>query len=389
MIEYFSQKEIEEYSFPAIIAHAKELVSAGRVVELCSMGDSIIGSVDDGKVFKCVIERKNGALEFSCNCEYFHPGACVHAVAIMIATKKREAIQIGIDWKENRDRKNGTSQNLITYKEEKFSYKIPEVEDIYNERPTLRLYLSEQESLLLVETRFAYLNGKIEFQRSDPSLERIITDNDGRLLRIHRAKARETALLSTLKKYDLVQYQTGYYTPITEPRIWILQILPLLAQEGYEIYGQEKLKSTQSRKSKPYLKVSVKGSGESLLCSIYLSYDGISATLASLVKAAKEREKFVLLSDGTSGILPEGWIETFSALFSGSTEILETENSLKVSNTYLGLVEELYNIADEHSSDNFFEQKRERFHTFKGVCFQKIPTRFKGELRSYQQAGFE
>lgn len=389
MIEYFSQQEIEEYSFPAIIEHAKELVACGRVVELCSLEDTIIGSVDDGKIFKTVIERKNGKLEFSCNCEHFHPGACVHAVAIMMATKKIEAIQIGIKWGEYNKEKEESLQNIVDYKKEKIPSKIPEIEEVYSEKPILRLYLSEQESMLLVETRFAYFNGKIEFKRSDPSLERIITDNEGKLLRIHRSKARETTLLSTLKHYDLVQYQTGYYTPTIEPRIWILQVLPLLAQEGYEIYGQEKLKSTQSRKSKPRLKVSIKSAGNSFFCSISLSFDGISATLASLVKAAKEKEKFILLSDGTSGILPQNWIETFAALFSEATEILENENCIKVNNTYIGLVEELYNLADEHSADDFFKEKRELLHNFKGVAKQKIPSTLKAELRAYQQAGFE
>lgn len=383
----FSQQEIEEYSFPAIVEHAKELAANGRVLELCSPGDAIIGTVDDGRAFRCVIERKNGKLQFSCTCQNLHPGACVHVVAIMIATKETEAIQIGIDWGDVAEGKNCPSQRQ--HKKDNFSYQVPEIEDIYNDKPILRLYLSEQENLLLVETRFAYLNGRIEFQRSDPSLERIITNTDGKLIRLHRARARETFLLSNLKKYDLIQYQTGYYTPTIEPRIWVLQALPLIAMEGYEIYGQEKLKYTQSRKSKPSLKVSIKGSGESLLCSISLSYDGISATLASLVKAAKEKEKFVLLSDGTSGILPQSWIETFAALFSEETEILEQKNSIKVSNSYLGLLEELYSMADEHTADEFFQQQRDLLHNFREVRTQKKPVRFKAELRPYQQAGFE
>ncbi len=255
-------------------------------------------------------------------------------------------------------------------------------------KPVARLYLNERDSMLLVEIRFAYLDGLTEFGRTDTNRERLVPGPQGHVYRIVRSRAREDAMLTALAEYELMRYQSGIYTPCEDPRDWILGQLPRLARKGYEIFGQDKLTVSRARKSLPRLSVNVFSKGDSLSCNISISFDEIPATLAALIQAVKADSRYVLLADGSSGVLPEAWMRKFSSLFAVG-EHDEKDDRLTLKRYHTPVADMLFDMADEHQANEEFLQKREALRSFSGIMKQPPPETFKGTMRQYQAAGYE
>lgn len=387
----FTEEEIQKYTFEAVIEEGRRCFARGKVIDLSFVGDGIIASVRAEGIHRVVLSRDKQELKFSCSCKFAYGGACEHAVAAMLAANANQAIQIGLDFDahvplQHESDDDDASEDALD--EEPDLINSPVVIDLETVKPVGRIYLFESDSMLLVELRFAYNNGMVEFNRTDTALSRLVPSEDGNVYRIIRSKARETSLTSNLIHFELMQYQTGIYTPCCDPRIWTLHELPRLAKEGFEVYGQEKLTITNARKSLPKLSVAVNTQEGIFDCSVTLSVDGISATLASLIMAVRQGSRFVLLADGTSGVIPVEWLEKFAGLFS-VMDVDSTQKTLKIKSSHLALVTMLFEMADEKKSDSEFELKRRDLQNFSGVEKKNPPADFKASMRPYQIAGYE
>lgn len=395
----FTEEEIRKYAFDAVIEDGRNFFARGKVSNISYIGNGIIASVRGDNLYKVVLCRENKELKFSCSCKFSYGGACEHAVAAMLAANARQAIQVSLDFDtaisesqiepqivSQADGKEIENDESVIVEEDLSN--SPVIVDLQIDKPAGRLYLFESEAMLLVELRFSYNNGMVEFNRFDTTLSRLVISDDGNVYRVTRSKARETYLTSLLANFELIRYQTGIYTPCCDPRIWTLHELPRLAQEGFEVYGQEKLTITNARKTLPKLSVAVNTNDGIFECSVSFSVDGISATLASLILAVRQNSRFVLLSDGTSGVLPVEWLEKFAGLFAVLDVDLK-EKSLKIKASHLSLVNMLFEMADDKKSDLDFEMKRKELLNFSGVEKKNPPAGFKASMRPYQIAGYE
>jgi len=242
----FTEEEIQKYAFAAVVEDGRRHFSRGKVFNLTFVGSDIIASIRGEQVFRVVVSREENALRFGCSCGFSYGGACEHAVAVMLAANAHQAIQIGIDWDtpvqecfnpQSTEHENVEEIEFDT--DSSIEAQHASVIEIESGRPVGRLYLSESDSMLLIELRFAYHQGAVEFNRTDTSAFRLIPSDDGNFYRIYRSKARESSMSAALNQFELMRYQSGIYTPVCDPRIWIIQELPRLAKEGYEIYGRK------------------------------------------------------------------------------------------------------------------------------------------------------
>jgi len=114
-------------------------------------------------------------------------------------------------------------------------------------------------------------------------------------------------------------------------------------------------------------------------------FDGASVPLPALLAAARRRDSFVTLGDGTLAMLPEEWLARFASL----AELGEAHgDTMRFVNSQAALLDAL--LAEQEASvqvDARFEEWRERLRGFAGVRPRKAPARFVGVLREYQQIG--
>jgi len=115
-----------------------------------------------------------------------------------------------------------------------------------------------------------------------------------------------------------------------------------------------------------------------------VTFDGVKAELPELLKAIKAGSQFVQLDDGTEGVLPEEWLERYSALANLGTK---RGRNLRFAPSQAILLDMLLEGQNEVAFDDGFEQARAALDRDARVEMLQEPEQFQGTLRDYQRTG--
>ena len=112
--------------------------------------------------------------------------------------------------------------------------------------------------------------------------------------------------------------------------------------------------------------------------------EGLVAPMPELLAAARKGSKTVRLGDGSVGILPERWLESWGLLeLAGKKE----GEALRFAKHQGWLLDALLAERDNVELDEGFTKLRKRLADFQGVPPKSEPKSFQGTLREYQQQG--
>ncbi|OGV60970.1 MAG: hypothetical protein A2283_09975 [Lentisphaerae bacterium RIFOXYA12_FULL_48_11] len=115
-----------------------------------------------------------------------------------------------------------------------------------------------------------------------------------------------------------------------------------------------------------------------------IDFEGVTADLPVLLKALKNRENTVLLTDGSLGILPEDWLRKYGALAAlGTVE----GNHVRFQKNQAGLLDALLAAQPEATCDELFQKFRKELNSFDSIKPENPAAGFKGTLRAYQKDG--
>jgi superfamily II DNA or RNA helicase len=113
-------------------------------------------------------------------------------------------------------------------------------------------------------------------------------------------------------------------------------------------------------------------------------FDGVTARLPAILQAVEAGSKYVLLDDGTQGMLPEDWLKKYGGL----SRLGETQgDAVRFRPSQAMLLDSLLSAQDDADVDQQFQEYRKRLRTFAGVRLKAAPKSFQGELRDYQKQG--
>ncbi|MFL6237479.1 MAG: SNF2-related protein [Thermoanaerobaculia bacterium] len=154
--------------------------------------------------------------------------------------------------------------------------------------------------------------------------------------------------------------------------------VPALLAEGWSVEAEGKLYRAAGR-----FKMAVASGVDWFELRGEADFEGQTVRLPELLAALRRGEKFVPLSDGSLGLLPEDWARKFAPV-AGLGEA--AGDHLRFRSVQTALLDAW--LADEPvSCDQTFERARERLRGFSGVEPAQAPSGFHGELRPYQHAG--
>ncbi len=115
-----------------------------------------------------------------------------------------------------------------------------------------------------------------------------------------------------------------------------------------------------------------------------VDFGGFSVALPALLRARRSGERYVLLGDGSWGLLPETWLARYGHL----ADLGESDaESVRFKPSQALLLDALLAEQQHLCLDLGFERWRDRLQTLSGIEPASAPVTFEGQLHPYQQEG--
>ncbi len=182
-------------------------------------------------------------------------------------------------------------------------------------------------------------------------------------------------------------YDEFYYLPIASIMNdnWFFNTFEKLAEAKVEVYGINDLKSIKYSPYKAKISTGIKSGIDWFDVDIQLSFGEEQIKLAALKKAIMRNERFIKLSDGKLGVLPEEWFNKLQKIFRAG-EVKKGE--VKISKLRFNIVDELFEDIDDAEIVKELAAKKRKLKKFTQIKNVKIPENIQAELRDYQVAGY-
>ncbi|WP_054509116.1 DEAD/DEAH box helicase [Chryseobacterium sp. ERMR1:04] len=166
---------------------------------------------------------------------------------------------------------------------------------------------------------------------------------------------------------------------------WFLEASEKLRNQNIKLLGAKELKSFKYNLNKASISVSVKSDIDWFDISIDVSFGDQKLSLKDLQKAFVKKSNFVVLGDGSIGIMPKDWMDKFAGYFKVG-EI--KKEGLQISNFQFGIIDELYNELEE-KPDFLIDlyEKKKRIQSIENIEKVPVPKGIKAKLREYQIHG--
>lgn len=260
--------------------------------------------------------------------------------------------------------------------------------------PVKRLYLSDEDGEMMAALRFGYGEYEVEYDRFLPEVTVRRDPGTWTLARIHRQPEIEEQIYRSVSsaahglKYGPSDYAPNIFVlrARTHPIDFLMRCVPCLAEDGFEIYGEEKLKTARVNRHQPTISLNVRSGIDWFDLEAVVKFGETEASLKEIRTALRQKETYIKLADGTIGEIPDEWIERYKHLF-GLGDL--SDDSIRLSNHHLTLIDQLLADADRARLDDEFKQRRKHLLDFEGIQPRELPSGFKGELRPYQKAGYD
>jgi len=259
------------------------------------------------------------------------------------------------------------------------------------------LFLDEDKGQLVASLIFAYPeeSGGQFFLESDPKAPGVYLADipeSWSMVRIHRNLDREQFFAHELTdaRYGLKRAGSEYGAEVyqlrarTHPLDFLMHSIPQLVKVGFEIFGEDKIKTAKINRSIPRLHLDITSGIDWFEVNATLIYGEQEVGLNAVRKAVRHGDKYIKLADGSIGQIPEEMINRYKMLFDLASE---TDTGIRLNDFHLPLVDELFAGAGFEEIPVDLIERRNRLKDFEKIADQPVPTGFVGELRPYQKAG--
>jgi non-specific serine/threonine protein kinase len=262
--------------------------------------------------------------------------------------------------------------------------------------PIPRLYLrdSNKDKILRADMRFGYGEHELAATKSEETIAIQTVPDSWDLMRIHRQHEREQHFYQLLTDPAFRLKRASTFHPFgtfelrarAHPFDFLLYSIPLLTQAGFEIYGEENLKTGRINRATPTMRVHISSGIDWFDLKTFIEYGDQQVSLHDVRKALKRGENYIKLADGSIGQIPAEWLEKYKH-FWGLAE--ETEDGFRLNDVHLPLLDSLLEEDSTLQTPPDLIQRRERLRRFERIEPQPLPKGFTGELRPYQKHGYD
>jgi SNF2 family DNA or RNA helicase len=160
---------------------------------------------------------------------------------------------------------------------------------------------------------------------------------------------------------------------------WVNEHIEQLKEEGFEIEQHQGTKKFLFASNK--IDFEIKEDNDWFDINAIVYFGSHPVPFISLKQHILHKKREFTLPDGSIAIIPEKWFTQYGSLFSLS----DGGKALKLKKHHIGLINEL---AEDGIANVTLSRKLERLNDFENIADTQMPVHFKGDLRSYQKAGY-
>ncbi|PYF70637.1 DEAD/DEAH box helicase [Pedobacter nutrimenti] len=251
------------------------------------------------------------------------------------------------------------------------------------------IYLSDEGEFVLITPVMKYGNVEVPVL-SKKTIYAI--DSRGNPFTVSRDQDKELRLTSVLIRQhphfeEQLEMSNHFYLHRSRflDNGWFLEAFEDWQKEEIQVLGFNELKNNKLNPNKAKIDIKVLSGLDWFETAVSLSYGQQQVSLKYLHKSIRDKNKFVQLGDGTLGLLPQEWMEKFSAYFKAGELAGEC---IRTPRSNFGTIEELYEqevLSKEVRLELSMYKKRLR--NFESITEVSIPKGLQGELRAYQRQG--
>ena len=261
--------------------------------------------------------------------------------------------------------------------------------------PIPRLYLHDDKgNILRADLRFGYGEQELAATKSEQENTIQAVPDSWDLVRVHRQHEREQYFYQLLTDPIYRLKRAGSALPFgtfelrarAHPFDFLMYSVPELAKAGFEIYGEEKLKTGRINRATPTLRVHITSGIDWFDLKTVVEFGDQQISLHDLRKAMKRGERYLKLADGSIGQIPEEWLSKYKHLWDLAEE---TEEGFRLNDVHLPLIDSLLEDDASIRTPPDLAQRRQHLRDFERITPQPLPSGFTGELRPYQKHGFD
>ena len=263
-------------------------------------------------------------------------------------------------------------------------------EHVYQEKPSLRLYLNEREQILILQPAFVYSGIEIR----PGFFGDVIQPLNGVVKIVQRNEAIEQDFMNLVQTLhtdiQLNKKDKFFYLPGTAvlANNWFHRFTELMRENNVELMGFEGLKNLRVNTYKPETHVQVSSGIDWFDASVQLKFGEQVVSITEVKKALALRQNFVKLGDGSLGMLPEEWLKKYGLLL----KMGETRgNKVRLKKFHFSVLDELLAEIDQDTLQEELEVKKEKLEGILTNDYTLIepPEHLIATLRPYQLAGFQ
>ncbi|MGV3761421.1 DEAD/DEAH box helicase [Parapedobacter sp.] len=261
----------------------------------------------------------------------------------------------------------------------------------FSDRPKRQLYLSDFGNHVMIIPVVRYGEAEVAIRTEQ---QMMAFDREGKDFIIRRDADFEQAFISLLIKQhpqlpeqlDNQLYYFYLHRKCFLDEKWILPVFDRWREESVEVYGFNEL--TNNNLNPNTISVDIKViSGVNWFDATYdVRFGKRKAPLKKIQAALRNKRNYIALDDGTKGILPQEWIDRFSAYFQAG-EVID-DGTVRFAKTNFETVATLFaKEALDADAATEIEELRRRIANVDAVPDVPAPQGIKVTLRHYQQQG--
>ncbi|HET6255557.1 MAG TPA: DEAD/DEAH box helicase [Puia sp.] len=273
---------------------------------------------------------------------------------------------------------------------EKYPVDLSEVikTEMVDELPMGRVDVSElNENFLLIKPKWLYADLEVE----DGGEEETRIEGEGKVWVIRRKKEEEAKLKDMLRELHpkFGSQDNGYFylnfKDALEKR-WFLTFYRRMQEADIPVLGMNKLRKFKYNTNTPVFEVVAARGIDWFDLTIRVSYGDQVVPLHELRKAILGKQDFILLADGSLGMVPKEWAEKYGLLLRIGQE---RAGGLRLPALHWAVLAETGLGSADDALRRELEEKRQRWEGSDVQRVWPVPAAVQAQLRDYQLGGFQ